>query len=160
MLTGEWGGITVPESRRLSILDATAARRSSRGGWRADANKNEVAIVGPAVGSRAFINWPQSAARRRSLKMGSAIGYSTIWWAPRGWAKADASSTPTAIQKRADKARALFRSSGPSASASRFRVGDAARISFGGEGTIRTSSSTTSIRPTTRASFAWALPRL
>ncbi|HYR90245.1 MAG TPA: O-methyltransferase [Terriglobia bacterium] len=45
-----------------------------------NAKKNNVAIVGPAVG-RLLYQLARSLNAGRVFEMGSAIGYSTIWWA-------------------------------------------------------------------------------
>jgi caffeoyl-CoA O-methyltransferase len=44
------------------------------------AEKNRIPIVGPAVG-RLFYQLARLVNARRVFEMGSAIGYSTIWWA-------------------------------------------------------------------------------
>ncbi len=45
-----------------------------------DAAKRKIPIVGPAVG-RLFYLLAKLSGARRIFEMGSAIGYSTIWWA-------------------------------------------------------------------------------
>jgi predicted O-methyltransferase YrrM len=51
------------------------------------AKERDIPIVGPAVG-RVLYQYAQLIGARRIFEMGSAIGYSTIWWAravgPRG----------------------------------------------------------------------------
>ncbi|MFB3915644.1 MAG: O-methyltransferase [Terriglobales bacterium] len=46
----------------------------------AEAAKRHIPIVGPAVG-RALYQFAQMIGARRVFELGSAIGYSTIWWA-------------------------------------------------------------------------------
>ena len=46
----------------------------------AEAAKRKIPIVGPAVG-RLFYMLAKLSGARRIFEMGSAIGYSTIWWA-------------------------------------------------------------------------------
>jgi len=46
----------------------------------AEAAKRKIPIVGPAVG-RLFYTLAKISRARRVFEMGSAIGYSTIWWA-------------------------------------------------------------------------------
>ena len=46
----------------------------------AEAAKRKIPIVGPAVG-RLFFMLARLSGARRVFEMGSAIGYSTIWWA-------------------------------------------------------------------------------
>ena len=46
----------------------------------AEAAKRKIPIVGPAVG-RLFYMLARLSGARRVFEMGSAIGYSTIWWA-------------------------------------------------------------------------------
>src|SRR5262249_39583904 len=44
------------------------------------ARKREIPIVGPAVG-RVLYPYARMIGARQKFEMGSAIGYSTIWWA-------------------------------------------------------------------------------
>lgn len=46
----------------------------------AQAKKRNIPIVGPAVG-RVLYQYAQLIGARRVFEMGSAVGYSTIWWA-------------------------------------------------------------------------------
>jgi len=73
------GGITVPEVEdylysMLPPSDEVLAEME------AEAAKNDVPIVGPAVG-RILYQLATISGARRVFEMGSAIGYSTIWWA-------------------------------------------------------------------------------
>src|ERR1700680_2863593 len=73
------GGITVPE-----VEDYLYAKLPSRdevlAEMEADASKNDVAIVGPAV-ARVLYQLATISGAKKIFEMGSAIGYSTIWWA-------------------------------------------------------------------------------
>ncbi|HXE74517.1 MAG TPA: O-methyltransferase [Candidatus Xenobia bacterium] len=73
------GGITDPEVEKyfyglLPARDAVLAEMERQ------AAKRNIPIVGPAVG-RVFYQYAQLIGAKRIFEMGSAIGYSTIWWA-------------------------------------------------------------------------------
>jgi predicted O-methyltransferase YrrM len=82
------------------------------------ARKNDIPIVGPAVG-RLLALLVKISGAKRIFEMGSAIGYSTIWFARAAGRGAEVFYTdgdPT----NAEKARAYFRRAGV---AGRIRVG-------------------------------------
>jgi len=122
---GAWAGLPFLKSKTTCTPCFPRATKFSPNGRR---RQQERCIHRRPAVARVLINWPPSAARRRSSKW-LAIGYSTIWWRAR-WAKADGSSTPTATPS-APKRRALFRSCGVSQRIT-VRVGDALE-SFGAE---------------------------
>jgi len=115
------GGITVPEVEdylyaMLPPRDEVLAEMES------DAAKNDVAIVGPAV-ARVLYQLATICGARKIFEMGSAIGYSTIWWA-RAVGDGGRVVYTDGDPKRADKARRYFDRAGVSSRIS-VRVGDA-----------------------------------
>ena len=91
----------------------------------ADATKNDVAIVGPAV-ARVLYQLATISGAKRVFEMGSAIGYSTIWWA-RAVGDGGRVIYTDGDPKRADKARRYFDRAGVSERIT-VRVGDALEI--------------------------------
>lgn len=87
-----------------------------------DAAKNKVAIVGPAV-ARVLYQLAMISGAKKIFEMGSAIGYSTIWWA-RAVGQGGRVIYTDGDSKRADKARRYFDRAGVSAQIT-IRVGDA-----------------------------------
>src|SRR5258708_5611235 len=79
--TAYWrmGGITVPEVEDY-LYAMLPPRDEVLTEMEADAGKNEVAIVGPAV-ARVLYQLATISGAKKIFEMGSAIGYSTIWWA-------------------------------------------------------------------------------
>src|ERR1700758_4166472 len=73
------GGITVPavEDYLYSLLPP---RDEVLAEIEAEATRREIPIVGPAV-ARVFHQLALISKARTIFEMGSAIGYSTIWWA-------------------------------------------------------------------------------
>ena len=73
------GGITIPavEDYLYSLLEPRDEVLSE---MEAEATRNKVPIVGPAV-ARVFYQLAVIANAKMVFEMGSAIGYSTIWWA-------------------------------------------------------------------------------
>ena len=65
------------------------------------AKERDIPIVGPAVG-RLFYQYARLINAKTVFEMGSAIGYSTIWWAKRS-AKAARSTTPMAAARMPTK---------------------------------------------------------
>jgi len=88
----------------------------------ADATKNDVAIVGPAV-ARVLYQLATISGAKKVFEMGSAIGYSTIWWA-RAVGDGGRVVYTDGDPKRAEKARQYFDRAGVSSRIS-VRVGDA-----------------------------------
>ena len=73
------GGITVPEVDDY-LYAMLPPRDEVLAEMEADASKNDVSIVGPAV-ARVLYQLATISGARKIFEMGSAIGYSTIWWA-------------------------------------------------------------------------------
>jgi caffeoyl-CoA O-methyltransferase len=73
------GGITVGEVEAY-LYAMLPPRDEVLAEMEAEAAKNHVPIVGPAV-ARILYQLAVIAGARRVFEMGSAIGYSTIWWA-------------------------------------------------------------------------------
>ena len=121
--TRDWrmGGITVPEVEDY-IYSMLPPRDEVLIEMEADASKNDVAIVGPAV-ARVLYQLAVIGGAKKIFEMGSAIGYSTIWWA-RAVGEGGRVVYTDGDPKRAEKARRYFDRAGVS---QRFtvRVGDA-----------------------------------
>src|SRR5277367_2768812 len=73
------GGITVPEVED-QLYAMLPARDEVLTEMEADAAKNKVPIVGPAV-ARLLYQLAAISKAKKVFELGSAIGYSTIWWA-------------------------------------------------------------------------------
>lgn len=118
------GGITVEvvEDYLYSLLPP---RDEVLAEMEADAAKNNVPIVGPAVG-RIFYQYAIISGAKRVFEMGSAIGYSTIWWA-RAVGEGGQVVYTDGDPKNAEKARRYFERAGVSARIT-VRVGDALEL--------------------------------
>ena len=115
------GGITVPEVEdylyaMLPPSDEVLAEIE------AEAAKNDVPIVGPAVG-RILYQLATISGAKKVFEMGSAIGYSTIWWA-RAVGEGGRVVYTDGDRNNADKARRYFERAGVSERIT-VRVGDA-----------------------------------
>ena len=73
------GGITVPEVEDY-LYAMLPPRDEVLTEMEADAAQNGVSIVGPAV-ARLLFQLAVISRAKRIFELGSAIGYSTIWWA-------------------------------------------------------------------------------
>ena len=127
------GGITVPEVEDY-LYDMLPARDEVFTEMEADAAKNDYAIVGPAV-ARVLYQLAVISGAKKVFEMGSAIGYSTIWWA-RAVGEGGKVIYTDGDPRRAEKARRYFDRAGVSqriVGSRRRCAGD----SFGGEGTVR-----------------------
>ncbi len=91
----------------------------------AEADKRKIPIVGPAVG-RVLHQLALMTNARTVFEMGSAIGYSTIWWA-RAVGKEGRVFYTDGDRKNADEARGYFERAGVSDRIT-VRVGDALEI--------------------------------
>ena len=87
-----------------------------------EAAKNDVPIVGPAV-ARVLYQLAMISGAKKIFEMGSAIGYSTIWWA-RAAGDGGRVVYTDGDRKNADKARRYFDRAGVSQRIT-VRVGDA-----------------------------------
>lgn len=118
------GGITVPEVEDY-LYAMLPPRDEVLTEMEADAANNDVAIVGPAV-ARVLYQLAIISRAKKIFEMGSAIGYSTIWWA-RAVGEGGKVIYTDGDPKRADKARAYFERAGVSQRIV-VRVGDALEI--------------------------------
>lgn len=118
------GGITVPEVEEY-IYDMLPPRDEVLKEMEEDAGKNDVAIVGPAV-ARILYQLAVVSHTKTVFEMGSAIGYSTIWWA-RAVGEGGRVIYTDGDPKRADKAKRYFERAGV-ANRITVRVGDALEI--------------------------------
>lgn len=89
------------------------------------AEKRNIPIVGPAVG-RVFYQLAKMVNARTVFEMGSAIGYSTIWWA-RALGEAGRVVYTDGNPKNAEEARGYFKRAGVLPTID-IKVGDALEI--------------------------------
>ncbi len=101
-----------PRDALLREMEAEAARR-------------DIPIVGPAVG-RLFYQLARMAGAKSVFEMGSAIGYSTIWWA-MGVGEGGRVIYTDSDRKNADEARRNFERAGV-ADRVEIRLGDALEL--------------------------------
>ncbi len=118
------GGITVPEVEDY-MYAMLPARDEVLAEMEVDAAKNGYAIVGPAV-ARVLYQLAKISGAKKVFEMGSAIGYSTIWWA-RAVGEGGVVVYTDGDRKRAEKARRYFDRAGVSQRI-KVRVGDALEI--------------------------------
>jgi len=103
------GGITVPAVEDY-LYSALPPRDEVLAEMEAEAVKHKVPIVGPAVG-RILQQLAMMINAKSVFEMGSAIGYSTIWWA-RGIAEGGRVTYTDGDSKNADRARKYFERAG------------------------------------------------
>ena len=122
----EWrmGGITVPEVEDY-LYAMLPPRDEVLTEMEAEATKNDVPIVGPAV-ARVLYQLAVISGAKTVFEMGSAIGYSTIWWA-RAVGEGGRVVYTDSDPKNADKARRYFERAGVSRRIT-VRVGDSFEI--------------------------------
>ena len=118
------GEFTAPEVDQY-LYDMLPARDEVLTEMEAEAAKNDVPIVGPAV-ARILYQLAVISGAKRIFEMGSAIGYSTIWWA-RAVGDGGRVIYTDGDPKNADKARRYFDRAGVTQRI-RVRVGDALEI--------------------------------
>ena len=115
------GKITVPEVDDY-LYAMLPPRDEVLAEMEVEASKNDVAIVGPAV-ARFLYQLAVISGAKKIFEMGSAIGYSTIWWA-RAVGEGGRVVYTDGDPKRAEKARRYFERAGVSQLIT-VRVGDA-----------------------------------
>ena len=115
------GGITVPEVEDY-LYAMLPPRDEVLTEMEAHAAMNDVSIVGPAV-ARVLYQLAAISGAKKVFEMGSAIGYSTIWWA-RAVGEGGRVVYTDGDRKNADKARRYFERAGVSQRIT-VRVGDA-----------------------------------
>jgi caffeoyl-CoA O-methyltransferase len=118
------GGITVPEVEDY-LYAMVPPRDEVLTEIEAEATKNDVPIVGPAVG-RILYQLAIISGAKKVFEMGSAIGYSTIWWA-RAVGEGGRVVYTDGAPKNADQARRYFERAGVSKRIT-VRVGDALEL--------------------------------
>jgi caffeoyl-CoA O-methyltransferase len=107
------------------LLDVLPERDDTLREMERQAEKRNIPIVGPAVG-RLFYQLARIARAKTVFELGSAIGYSTIWWA-RGVGDGGRVVYTDSNKKNADEARRYFERAGVSERVD-IRVGDALEI--------------------------------
>ncbi len=118
------GGITFPEVEDY-LYALLPPRDEVLTEMEAEASKNDVAIVGPAV-ARVLYQLAVVSGAKKIFEMGSAIGYSTIWWA-RAVGEGGRVVYTDGDRKCSEKARRYFDRAGVSQRIT-VRVGDALEI--------------------------------
>lgn len=92
------------------LYDILPARDSVLAEMEKLASREDIPIVGPAV-ARMFYLLAQISRAKRIFEMGSAIGYSTIWWARAAGPKAEIYYTDS-DPKNANRAQQFFKRAG------------------------------------------------
>lgn len=103
------GGITV-EPVENYLYDLLPPRDEVLAEMEAEAVERDIPIVGPAVG-RIFYQLAQMMGAKTVFELGSAIGYSTIWWA-RAVGEGGRVYYTDSDPKNAEKARRYFERAG------------------------------------------------
>ena len=118
------GGVT-NEAVEQYLYSMLPARDGVLSAMEAEAAKRDIPIVGPAVG-RTFYLLARISGAKSVFEMGSAIGYSTIWWA-RGMGAGGRVIYTDGDRKNADEARRNFDKAGVAGQVD-IKVGDALEI--------------------------------
>ncbi len=118
------GGITVPEVEDY-LYSMLPQRDEVLAEMEGVASREDIPIVGPAV-ARIFYQLATISGAKKIFEMGSAIGYSTIWWA-RAVGDGGRVIYTDGDRKNAEKARRYFDRAGI-ASRITVRIGDALEI--------------------------------
>jgi predicted O-methyltransferase YrrM len=118
------GGITVPEVEDY-LYAMLPARDEVLAEMEVEASKNGIPIVGPVVG-RVLYQLATISGAKKIFEMGSAIGYSTIWWA-RAVGEGGRVVYTDGDRARADQARRYFERAGVSQRIT-VRVGEALEL--------------------------------
>lgn len=92
------------------IYDILPARDPVLADMERAASRENIPIIGPAVGRMLYL-LAQISGARRIFEMGSAIGYSTIWWARAAGPKAEIYYTD-GDPKNAERAQEFFKRAG------------------------------------------------
>lgn len=92
------------------LYDILPARDAVLSEMEKAASREKIPIVGPAV-ARMFYLLAQISGAKRIFEMGSAIGYSTIWWARAAGPKAEIYYTDS-DPKNAKRAQQFFKRAG------------------------------------------------
>lgn len=118
------GGITVPEVEDY-LYSLLPPRDQVLAEMEAEATRDNIPIIGPAV-ARVLYQWAVLSGAKRVFELGSAIGYSTIWWA-RAVGERGRVIYTDGDSKKAEKARRYFERAGVSKQIT-VRVGDALEL--------------------------------
>lgn len=118
------GGITVPEVEDY-LYSLLPPRDEVVTEMEAEATRDNVPIIGPAV-ARVLYQLAVMSGAKRVFELGSAIGYSTIWWA-RAVGESGRVIYTDGDSKKAEKARRYFERAGVSKQIT-VRVGDALEL--------------------------------
>ena len=118
------GGITAEPVEKY-LYDLLPERDEILSAMEEEAARHKIPIVGPAVG-RVFFQLARLMGAKTVFEMGSAIGYSTIWWA-RAVGKGGRVVYTDGNPRNAEHARRNFESDGV-ADRIQVRVGDALEL--------------------------------
>ncbi len=118
------GGITVPEVEDY-LYSLLPGRDEVLTEMEAVATRDDIPIIGPAV-ARVLYQLAVLSRAKRVFELGSAIGYSTIWWA-RAVGEQGRVIYTDGDSKKAEKARRYFERAGVSKQIT-VRVGDALEL--------------------------------